>query len=74
MAKYVSLIEQLIGRFSSWKMEHITRDINEKENVLATVAASLPITETMFLPIYYQLDSSIITTQVSQVDEVSLPG
>ena len=29
------------------------------------------ITNTVFLPIYYQSDSSIITTRVSQVDEVS---
>ena len=38
---------------------------------LVVVAASLPITETVFLPIYYQLNSSIIATQVSQVEEVS---
>ena len=35
------------------------------------VAASLPMTKTVFLPIYYQPDSSIVTTWVSQVDEVS---
>ena len=29
------------------------------------------MTETMFLPIYFQSNSSIITTKVSQVDEVS---
>ena len=71
MAKYVSLVKQRLGRFSSWKLEHIPRDCNEKADALAIVAASLPITETVFLPIYYQLDSSIITTRVSQVDEVS---
>ena len=71
MAKYVSLVKQRLGRFSSWKLEHIPRDCNEKADALAVVAAPLPITETVFLPIYYQLDSSIITTRVSQVDEVS---
>ena len=71
MAKYVSLVKQRLGSFSAWKLEHIPRDYNEKADVLATVAASLPMIETVFLPIYYQPDSSIITTRVSQVDVVS---
>ena len=62
MAKYVSLVKQRLGSFSAWKLEHITRDCNEKADALAAVAASLPITEIVFLPIYYQLNSSIITT------------
>ena len=71
MAKYVSLVKQRLGRFSAWKLEHILKDCNEKANALASVAASLPMIEIVFLPIYYQSDSSIITTRVSQVDEVS---
>ena len=68
MAKYVSLVKQCLGSFSAWKLEHIPKDYNEKVDALT---ASLPMTETMFLPIYYQPYSSIITTRVSQVDEVS---
>ena len=71
MEKYVSLVKQRLGSFSAWKLEHITRDYNEKADALVVVAASLMITETVFLPIYYQSNSSIITTPVSQVDEVS---
>ena len=71
MEKYVSLVKQRLGSFSAWTLEHIPRDCNEKVDALATVAASLPMTETVFLPIYYQPDSSIITTRVSQVEEVS---
>ena len=71
MTKYVSLVKQRLDNFLAWKLEHITRDCNEKANALAVVAASLPIKEIVFLPIYYQLDSSIVTTRVSQVDEVS---
>ena len=37
---------------------------------MAAVAALLPITETVFLPIYYQTDSSILRAQVNQVEEV----
>ena len=72
MEKYVSLVKQRLGIFLAWRFKHIPKDCNEKADALAAVAASLPMTETMFLPIYYQLDPSIITTRVSQVDEVSL--
>ena len=71
MAKYVSLVKQRLGIFLAWKLEQILRDCNEKVDTLVVVAASLPMTETMFLPIYYQPNSSIVTTRVSQVDEVS---
>ena len=71
MEKYVSLVKQRLENFSAWKLQHISRDCNEKANALAAVATSLPIIETVFLPIYYQPDSSIVTTRVSQVDEVS---
>ena len=71
MVKYVTLVKQCLGSFSAWKLEHILKDCNEKANALAVVAVSLPITETIFLPIYYQPDSSIATIQVSQVGETS---
>ena len=44
MAKYVSLIKQCLDGFSSWKLEHITRDCKEKADALVAVAASFPIT------------------------------
>ena len=71
MAKYVSLVKQRLGIILAWRLKHIPKDCNEKADALAAVAASLPMTETMFLPIYYQPDPSIITTRVSQVDDVS---
>ena len=55
----------------AWKLKHIPRDSNEKEDALVAVATSIMIRETMFLPIYYQLASSITTDQVSQIDEES---
>ena len=54
MEKYVSRVKQHLNRFPVWKLEHVPRDSNEKADALASVAASLPITETIFLPIYYQ--------------------
>ena len=69
MVKYVSQVKQRLSSFSIWKLEHIPRDFNEKADALASVAASLPITETIFLPIYYQPISSIASLQVNQVDK-----
>ena len=71
MAKYVSLVKRRLGSFSAWKLEHIPRDCNERANALAALDASLPMIESLFLPIYYQPNSSIITTRLSQVDEIS---
>ena len=65
MTKYVSLVKQRLGSLEAWKLEHIARDCKEKADALAVIAASLSMTDAVFLPIYYQLDSSIITTRVS---------
>ena len=71
MVKYASLVKQWLGSFTAWKLEHIPRDSNEKSDALATVAASILIRETMFHPVSYQPASSIMTNQVSQIDEES---
>ena len=69
MVKYVSQVRQGLSSFPVWKLEHIPRDCNERADVLASVAASLPLTETIFLPIYHQPASSIGSSQINQVDE-----
>ena len=53
MAKYITLVKQRLSSFSAWKLEHVPRDSNEIVDALAAVAASLPVTETIFLSIYY---------------------
>ena len=40
-------------------------------DALAAVIASLPIKETVLLPVYYQPESSITTNQVNEVYEVA---
>ena len=70
MAKYASLVKQKLNTFLAWKLEHVPQDCNERADALAAVAASLPIRETVFLPIYYQPDSSILHAQVSQIEKV----
>ena len=65
MAKYVALVKQRLAGFSTWKLEHVPRDSNEKADALAVVATSLPITKMIFLPIYYQSNSSIAIIRVN---------
>ena len=69
MARYVSLVKQRLSPLSAWRLEHVPRDRNERVDALAVVAASFPIRETIYLPIYYKPDSSILHTQVSQIKE-----
>ena len=69
MVRYASLVKQRLESFASWKLKHILRNSNEKTYALVVMASSIPIRETMFLPVYYKLKSSIISDQVSQIDE-----
>ena len=54
----------------AWQLEHASRDSNKKADTLAAVATSLPMKETVLLPIYYQPKSSITTSQVNEIDKV----
>ena len=69
MEKYVSRVKQRLSSFPAWKLEHIPINFNEKVDALASVAASLPITKHILLPIYYQPASSIASPQINQVDK-----
>ena len=73
MAKYVALVKQRLADFSTWKLEHVPKDFNEKEDALFVVSASLPITEKIFMPIYYQSNSSIAIIRVNRVAKPPLP-
>ena len=69
MAKYVGQVKQQLRGFATWKLKHILKDSNERADSLATIVASIPVKETMLLPIYYQLTSSVTTDRVSRIDE-----
>ena len=71
MTKYVSLINLQLGSFVAGRLEHVSIRSNEKVDTLAVVATSLSIKETMLLPVYYQLESLIITNRVNEIDETS---
>ena len=47
MTKYSSLAKQKLKNLTAWKLEHISRDRNERADALASVASSLPVKETI---------------------------
>ena len=69
MTKYVSPVTLPLGNFVAWRLEHISRDSNEKAHAMAVVAASLLIKSIVLLPVYYQLEPSITTNLVNEINE-----
>ena len=69
MTRYVSLVNLRLGSFTTWRLEHVPRNSNKKADALATIVASLPIKETVLLPVYYLPESSITTSQINEIDE-----
>ena len=71
MAKYVSLINLWLGSFTACWLEHVPRISNENVDAFVAIVVSLPIKETMLLPVYYQPESLISTNRVNEVYETS---
>ena len=69
MTKYVSLVNLHLGNFTAWRLEHVSRNSNEKADTLVAITVSLRIKETVLLPVYYLPESSIATSQVKEIDE-----
>ena len=69
MTKYVSLINLRLGSLLAWRLEHVPRTSYEKVDALVVVPGSLPIKEIVLIPVYYQLESSITTNRVNEIDE-----
>ena len=53
----------------AWKLVHILKGSNEKADVLAVVAASLPTKEIVLFLVYYHLESSIAANRVNKIKE-----
>ena len=69
MTKYVSLVNLRLGSFIALQLEHVPRNSNKKADALAAIASSLPIKETVLLPVYYLPKLLIITSQVNEIDK-----
>ena len=71
MARYLAKVRDTLQRFTEWTIEKIRRTENGRADALAGIAASLPIKETIFLPIHVQANSSIAETSTCNAIEAS---
>ena len=62
MARYLAKVIDTLQRFIEWTIEKIRRTENGRADALAGIAASLPIKETIFLPIHVQVNPSVAET------------
>ncbi|RVW31041.1 hypothetical protein CK203_093524 [Vitis vinifera] len=54
MARYLAKVRDTLQQFTEWTIEKIKRADNKRADALAGIAASLPIKETILLPIHVQ--------------------
>ena len=52
MARYLTKVRDTLQRFAKWTIEKISRTDNGRADILARIAASLPIKEAILLPIH----------------------
>ncbi|RVW14643.1 hypothetical protein CK203_085440 [Vitis vinifera] len=71
MTRYLAKIRDTLQRFTEWTIEKIRRTENGRADALAGIAASLPIKETIFLPIHVQANSSVAETSTCSAIEES---
>ena len=73
MARYLTKVRDILQRFPEWTIEKIRQTKNGRADALASIAASLPIKETIFLPIHVQANSSIAETSTCNAITASQP-
>lgn len=64
MAQYLTKVLVILGRLDEWTIKRIRRTENTQANALAGVAATLPVMETILLPVHLQAISSIAVTLI----------
>ena len=52
MVHYLNGVESRLAKLFNWRFKRIPREENGKVDTLAEVAATLPITESIMLPVY----------------------
>nr|CAN82191.1 hypothetical protein VITISV_017991 [Vitis vinifera] len=62
MTRYLTKVRDTLQRFPEWTIEKIRQTENGRADALASIAASLHIKETIFLPIHVQANSSVAET------------
>ena len=71
MTRYLTKVRDTLQRFTEWTIEKIKRSENGRANALAGIAASLPIKEAILLPIYVQVNPSVVETSTCNTIEAN---
>ena len=66
MARYLAKVRNTLQQFTEWTIEKI-----KLADALAGIAASLPITEAILLPIHVQTNPSVVETSTCNTIEAS---
>ena len=71
MARYLAKVKDTLQQFTEWTVEKIRRTENGRADALAGIAASLPIKETILLPIHVQTNPSVVETSTCNTIEAT---
>ncbi|RVW65441.1 Pro-Pol polyprotein [Vitis vinifera] len=74
MARYLAKVRETLQQFTEWTIEKIKRANNRRADALAGVAASLPIKESILLPIHVQLNPSVAESSTCNTIEAPQAG
>lgn len=68
MVKYLQKVKNQLQKFSEWNVTQIIREENVWAYALAGLTASLVVTQTTILPVYYQDDPLVL--EKNQVNDI----
>nr|CAN61771.1 hypothetical protein VITISV_041899 [Vitis vinifera] len=71
MARYLAKVKDTLQQFTEWTVKKIRQTENGRADALAGIAASLPIKETILLPIHVQTNPSVAKTSTCNTIEAT---
>ena len=71
MARYLTKVRDTLQRFTEWTIEKIKRTENGRADVLAGIAASLPIKEAILLLVHVQTNPFVMETSICNTIEAN---
>ena len=69
MTQYLAMVEEHLKKLNDWINRPTPREENGKDDALVRIVATLPINETIMLPIYLKVMPSITLESVCNTNE-----
>lgn len=67
MTKYLLKVQESLNRLEEWAVKKISRVDNMQANVLAGIASSFPVKQSMLLPLYVQATLTIVGSHICNI-------